>query len=400
MVLRLELARALKQPPLTGSPLERARALAPLVREGADEAERDRRLPERVAIALADAGLYRIAAPTSVGGAECSPRMQIETIEAISCADGASGWNLMIGVENLGFLGATLSLDIARELFSDPRLIVAGALNPLGRATPCAGGYRVTGQWPFASGCHNAQYFWGQCIVYDGDTPAPGPGGAPQMREVLVPASEFEILDTWHVSGMRGSGSHDVSIRDVFVPDERITAAMSTPARERGTLYRLPPLCRLAYNKVGVSTGIARAALDHFASFAAETKRRGSSKPLCDKPAAQVAMAEAEIALRSARAWVFEAVEELWDAVEAGGEITTQQRAVVHLACSHAAAASVRAVAGVHTAAGSAANFESHPLERCLRNVRVVPQHIMVSSQWLESAGGALLGQPHELPIG
>jgi len=386
--------------PWTASPPERARALATLVRDGADEAERERRLSEPVAIALAEAGLYRIAAPASVGGEECTPRTQIETIEAVAEADGATGWNLMIGVENLGFLGATLPLETAHELFADPRLIVAGALNPLGRATPCDGGYRVTGQWPFASGCHNAHYFWGQCVLYDGDAPAPGPGGGLQMREALVPASEIEILDTWHVSGMRGSGSHDVAIRDIFVPDERITAAMSTPARERGTLYRMPPLCRLAYNKVGVSTGIARAALDHFASFAAETKRRGSSKPLCDKPAAQVAMAEAEIALRSARAWVFEAVEELWDAVERGAEITTEQRAVVHLACSNAAAAAVRAVAGVHVAAGSAANFESHPLERCLRNVRVVPQHIMVSGQWLESAGGALLGQPHELPIG
>ncbi|MDH3685493.1 MAG: acyl-CoA dehydrogenase family protein [Myxococcales bacterium] len=385
---------------MTASPPERARALAPLVREGADEAERDRRLPERVAIALAEAGLHRIAAPASVGGGECSPRTQIETIEAIASADGASGWNLMIGVENLGFLGATLPLETARELFSDPRLIVAGALNPLGRATPCSGGYRVTGQWPFASGCHNAHYFWGQCVVYDGDAPAPGPDGGLQMREALVPASEFEILDTWHVSGMRGSGSHDVAIRDVFVPEERITAAMSTPPREQGTLFRLPPLCRLAYNKIGVSTGIARAALDHFASFAAETKRRGSSKPLCDKPAAQAAMAEAEIALRSGRAFVLEAVEELWDAVEVGDEIGPRQRAIVHLACSNAAAAAVRAVEAVHTAAGSAANFESHPLERCLRNVRVVPQHIMASAQWIESAGGALLGQPHELPIG
>ena len=197
------------------SPLDRARVLAPLVREGADEAERERRLPDRIAEAMADAGLYRIAAPRSVGGGECEPRTQIETIEAIAYADGATGWNLMIGVENLGFLGATLPLEAARRLFADPRLIVAGALNPLGRATPASGGFRVTGQWPFASGCHNAQFFWGQCIVHDGDTPAPGPNGGLLLREALVPAGEFEIVDTWHVSGMRGSGSHDVAIHDV-----------------------------------------------------------------------------------------------------------------------------------------------------------------------------------------
>lgn len=382
------------------SPVARARSLAPLVREGADEAERERRLPERIAHAMADAGLYRIAAPHSVGGDESDPRTQIETIEAISQADGATGWNLMIGIENMGFLGAALPVETARKLFSDPRLIVAGALNPLGRATRAAGGYRVTGRWPFASGCHNAHYFWGQCVVYDGDSPTAGPSGGMLLREAVVPAEEFEIVDTWHVSGMRGSGSHDVAVHDVFVPDERITATFGTRPREMGTLFRMPPLNRLAYNKVGVATGIARAALDHFTALAAETKRRGSSKPLREKTAAKLAMAEAEIALRSARALVLEAVEEVWTAVEAGQQIETTQRALVHLACSNAAAAAVRAVECVHAAAGSAANFEGHPLERCLRDVRVVPQHIMVSAQWMESAGGALLGLPSELPFG
>lgn len=382
------------------SPVERARALGALVREAADQADRERHLPERVAVAMAEAGLYRVAVPKEYGGLECDPRTQIETIETLSEADGAAGWNLMIGIENLSFLGPALPPDTAKRIFADPLLVVAGALNPLGRAIPVDGGYRVTGQWPFASGCHNAHWFWGQCVVYDGDHPKRAARGGPVLREALIPRSEFEILDTWHVAGLRGSGSHDVVVRDVFVPEDRITSAMATPLRLANPLYRMPPFCRLAYNKVGVATGIARAALDEFAVLASATKRRGSSGALREKPAVQRAVAEAEILLRSARAFVFDAVGAVWEAAVAGRAARPRERALVHLACSHAVRAAAEAVGLVHEAAGTRANFEGHPLERRLRDVRVVPQHITVSSQWLESSGGVLLGLSDETPFG
>lgn len=386
--------------PAAPHPVERARALAPLIRDAADEAERERRLPERVAVAMADAGLYRVAVPTAYGGLECDPRAQIETIEAVSEVDGSAGWNLMIGIENMGFLGPALPRPTAEKIFADPRLVVAGALNPLGRATPVEGGYRVSGQWPFASGCHNAHWFWGQCVVYEGDAPAKAPSGGPVLREALIPRSAFEILDTWHVAGLRGSGSHDVVARDVFVPDERITSAMAAPLRLEGAIYRMPPLNRLAYNKVGVATGIARGALDAFTQIAGETKRRLSSTPLREKPAVQRALAEAEIRLRSARAFVFEAVEAVWQAALVDRPTEPRERALVHLACSNAVRASVEAVERVHEVVGTRANFEGHPLERRLRDVRVVPQHMTVSSQWLETSGGVLLGLAKELPFG
>jgi alkylation response protein AidB-like acyl-CoA dehydrogenase len=388
------------QEPGEGGPVARARALAALVEGAADEAERERRLPERVAVAMAGAGLYRVAVPDAYGGLACDPRTQIETIEAISEADGAAGWNLMIGVENMGFLGPALSPETAAKVFADPLLIVSGALNPLGRATPVDGGLLVTGTWPFASGCHNAHYFWGQCVVFEGDAPAATTAGGPVLREVLVPRTEFEIVDTWRVAGLRGSGSHDVAVREVFVPDERVTAAMAAPLHLEDPLYRMPPLNRLAYNKVGVATGIARGALDAFAALAAEAKRRGSSGALREKPAVQRAVAEAEIALRSARAFVFEAVDTVWNAAVAGRDTQPRERALVHLACSHAVRAAGDAVALVHEAAGTRANFEGHPLERRLRDVRVVPQHITVSPQWLETSGGVLMGLAKELPFG
>jgi alkylation response protein AidB-like acyl-CoA dehydrogenase len=386
----------------SSDPRERARALIPLIRECADEADRERRLPARVARAMAAAGLYKVAAPRSIGGGECDPRTQIETIEIASAADGAAGWNLMIGIENMGFLGAALPLEVARKLYADEGLIVSGALNPLGRATPVDGGYRVTGQWPFASGCHNAGWFWGQCMLTtDAGELAKGETGAPVLREMLIPSSDFEIRDTWHVSGLRGSGSHDVAASDVFVPEERVTSVLQRGMRlrETGTLYRYPPFNRLAYNKIGVATGIAQAALEHFKALATERQPRGSRKLLREKVSTHLVYADAVASLRSARAYALEAVEEVWRVVEAGGEPGAEQRMHVHLACSHACLAAIHTVELVYAAAGTAANFTSCPLDRCLRDVRVVPQHIMVSPQWKETAGRVLLGLPGDSPF-
>ncbi len=364
-----------------------------MLRACADEAERERHLPERAAEAMARAGLFRVASPRRLGGGEAEPEEQIQTIEIVSAADGSVGWNLMIGIESMGFLGAALDPDVASKLFADPSLIISGALNPLGVATRVPGGYRVSGQWPFASGCHNAQYFWGQCQVRDADGQAPS-DGSPQLREALLGRDEFEILDTWHVSGLRGSGSHDVAAHDVFVPDERMTAVLFDRPREKGTLYRLPPFTRLAYNKVGVATGIARAAIDQFATLAATHRRRAAGATLRDRADVQLAVADAETRLRSARAFVLEAVGKVWDATAAGLESSAEERAVVHLACSNAVAQSIRAVDLVCEVAGTAAIFESGPLERCQRDVRVVLQHITVSPQWNGSAGRVLLGMP------
>jgi alkylation response protein AidB-like acyl-CoA dehydrogenase len=374
-----------------GDPRARARELVERVEGAADAAEREARLPEDVARAMALVGLHRIAAPRRVGGGECEPREQLETIETISAADGAAGWNLMIGIEVAGFLGASLPEEVAAKVFSDPSLIVAGALNPMGVAVPVPGGFRVSGQWPFASGCHNAHYFWGQCHVRD-ESGQPFDDGRPALREALVSRDDFEILDTWHVSGLRGSGSHDVKVVDVFVPEEHMTAVLFTPPRETGTLFRLPPFSRLAYNKVGVSTGIARAAIDHFAEFGARHIRRFGSAPLRERSDVQRNVAEAETTLRSARAFVLEAIDELWQVVDAGDEPSHRSRALVHLACSNAAASAARAVDLVCEVAGTASNSNSNPLSRRQRDVRVIPQHITVSPQWNDAAARILLG--------
>jgi alkylation response protein AidB-like acyl-CoA dehydrogenase len=372
--------------PLSGPVLvERARELQPLVRRFADRAEAERTLPPEVVRALREAGLFRIAVAAEVGGVEAEPREQILAIEAISEADGAAGWTLMIGIESLGFASALLEPDVGEEVIAKhPEVIFSGALNPLGRAVRVAGGVRASGRWPFASGCLHSDWFWGQCVLEE--------DGKPQLLEVLVPRGDFEVLDTWHVAGLRGSGSHDVEIRDLFVPERFTTRVGLTRVHASGPLFRLPPFSRLAYNKVGVATGIARAALDAFVELASERVPRGMRAPLRERRFAQESIVEAETLLRSARAFVFEAVDELWQETRAGRTPTKRQRALVQLACCKAVAASARAVEVVYAAAGTSPNSLSSPLERRMRDVHVIGQHIMVSPALIEPASRVLLG--------
>lgn len=373
--------------------VERARGLQPLVRRYADEAEANRTLPVPLVRAMAGAGLFRMAVARSAGGAEADPRSQIEAIELVSEADGSAGWTLMIGIETLGVASGSLPPDLVAEAIGKhPGVVFSGALNPVGRAEAAGDGFRVTGRWPFASGCMHSDWFLGQCVVHDANGPAPGPRGGPLLREVLIPRDEYQVIDTWSVGGLRGSGSHDVEVRDLFVPAARTMCGQLDGVRERGPLFRMPLFTRLAYNKVGVSTGIARAAIDHFTALASEKVPRAARGALRERSQAQSAVADAETLLRSARAFVFEAVDEVWQAVLADREVTLRQRAIAQLACSKAVLASARAVELVHRAAGSTANFTSSPLERCFRDVHVVPQHIMVSPALIEAAGRVLLG--------
>jgi alkylation response protein AidB-like acyl-CoA dehydrogenase len=365
--------------------------ISDLIAGHAAEAEENRYLNSEVAQAMARAGLYRVAAPRSIGGGEVHPSTQIRVIEAVSEIDGAAGWNLMIGIEVMGILASVYPPALVQRLYADPELIISGALNPLGSATRADGGYLVSGQWPFASGIHNAHYFWGQCIVREEGKPAQDDQGV-VLIEALFSQEKFEIVDTWDVAGLRGSGSHDVKVNNLFVPEELVSQVSRHPGHEQGTLYRLPLFSRLAYNKVGVATGIARSAIASFKTLATTKTPRGTFNKLRERTDAQLAIAEAELRLGQARAYVMEATDELWTTVDQRRKPELEQRVKVHLACAGAVADAVSVVSGLYTAAGASANFHSSPLEKHMRDVRVVPQHIMVSSQFTQAAGRVLLG--------
>lgn len=365
--------------------LETAISLQPLVRAHADASEAQRHLSREVAQAFAEAGLYRIAGPRDSLGSEQTPATQVEVIEAIAYADGSAAWNLMIGIETFGLLSPAFANCI--ELIEPPATVLCSSTAAVGRADKVAGGYRVSGQWQFVSGCHNAHYFGATVRVWEGG----------EMLEsvpnqyAIVARDDFEILDTWHTAGMCGSGSHDVKVADVFVPEERLLPTLGQ-VRHESPLLRFPLGSRLAYNKIGISLGLARAAVDAFIELAQGKLPRFSSRGLAARPRAQRAVAEAEVKLRASRALVMAEIDSMWAKVCDGDHISTRERALFQLACSDAARNCIDAVAILCEAAGTSANQRGTPLERIARDIRVVGQHVSVAPHNIDDAGRVLLG--------
>ena len=368
--------------------LERTRALSGLVAEHADWAEANRQQAPEVARCLAEAGVHRVGVPASLGGLGCDPMTMMEVIETVSRADGGAGWTVMIGIEVLGIASGYLPEDTLTTILADePATIAAGAINPIGRAVPTDGGYLVDGRWPFASGINNADWWWGGCVVEDGSGHRPR-----QAIQVLVPRGAFEIIDTWDVAGLAGSGSHDVAVTSQFVPHSHVSTMPGPPARRDEPIFRMPIMSRLAFNKIGVATGIARSAIDAFVALAQAKTPRGERTALAQRPRAQAAVAEAEARLGSGRAWAFDVVRELWAEALADRPVSDDLHARVRLSCAYAVDSAVKAVELVHSAAGSTANFRSSPLERHFRDVHAVPQQITVAPHLMDAAGRALLG--------
>src|SRR5262245_5305098 len=210
---------------------EAVHALAPRIRAAADDIEASRRVPEALVQALADLGVFRLCVPRGLGGLEAHPSELADVIATIAAADGSTGWCAAIGATT-GVVAAYLAEPVAREIYADPRVVTGGVYAPRGTAVPASGGWRVSGRWPFASGSEHCRWLVGGCVVRD--------GGAPRARLMLFPASEARILDTWHVAGLRGTGSHDMTVEDVFVPAERSVSIVDDRPRAQGPLYAFP----------------------------------------------------------------------------------------------------------------------------------------------------------------
>ena len=359
----------------------------------ADQSEAQRHLAAEVAEAFAREGLYRIAAPTPIGSA-ATPLLQVETIEAIARIDGSAAWNLMIGIESFGLIAP--GFDQCSDLIEDPFTVLCSSTAAVGRADKVAGGYQVSGRWQFVSGCHNAQVFGATVRVWEDGLERKDLGN----RYAMVTLPDWQILDTWHTGGLCGSGSHDVEVNDVFIPEERLVQPIGGGAHE-SPLLNFPLGSRLAYNKVGVAWGMAAHAIDAFVDLALGKTPRFSSRTLQTRPRAQLAVAEAQVAFRSGRSLVVELLEEMWERVQVRGHITSSERAMFQLACSDSVRRCIAAVNTLVETAGTSANMKGHPLERLRRDIVVVGQHISVAPQNIEDAGRIMLGlKAEEMMLG
>ena len=360
-------------------------ALAPAVRAARDDAERMRQTPPTLAAEMTKAGLYQMYLPRSMGGPETPPLIAFRVVEELSRADGSVGWCAMIATA-LSMNTARLPVEVGRELAGTPAdYRGAGSARPGGKAWRVEGGFRVKGQWNFASGIQNARWLYATCIMADS-------GDKLVLRAMWVPRDRATIVDTWHTMGMRGTGSQDFVVDDVFVPEAHSRPSDAPPC-ETGPLYHPRSWYVFLWTPSAANAlGIARGAIDALTEIAATEASTMSPNLLRDRPRVQERLAEAEAIVNAARAYVFDAVGRLWDTVNAGQEPTAQMVAQGRLALVHAMHESVRAVDKVFHAAGTNAIYTRLPLERAFRDVHVAVQHAAALPLYFESAGKVLLG--------
>lgn len=363
--------------------LDAVRAIGPLVEAARADLDRDRALSPALLEALVDAGLFRLWTPRRLGGSELDPVSGLRVIAAVAALDGSVGWNVMAASAH-GFLAGRLPARPAREIFGDRRAVVAGQLEPGGTAEVVRGGYRVSGTWRFASGCRHATWLLAHCVVPE------RAAARPATRLVFVPVDRARIHDTWRVSGLRGTGSHDYSLERVTVPAAYAVDVFADEPTRPERLYACPVIPFVTAAVGAVPIGIARAAIEDFTRLARTRRRAGI--PLAEDPAAQHGLARAEIHARSAESLLLQAVDEMWQMVRHGKPPTLEQRAQVRMGCVNAGVAAAAAVDIVWGLAGSGAIFEAAGLERRFRDVHVATQHVALAPRTLEVAGRVRLG--------
>jgi alkylation response protein AidB-like acyl-CoA dehydrogenase len=376
--------------------LEVARSFRPRILAQRDEIEALRRLPEEMTRELARAGFFRIYLPEAYGGLDLTPMQAIEVFEELARADASVAW--CVWNANTHWTAAQLSPEAAQTIHADPDVVTANSTRTSGQAQIVAGGYRVTGRWSLVSGCELGTWMVLLCVVHEDGKPRPTPAGPPETRFILLPSTECEIIDTWTVGGLRGTGSHDVVVRDVFVP-AAYGSGFTDPHVLPEPRYRIPPFSRVIPGLGAMGLGIARTAIETFSEIAGAKIPQRTTQMLCDNHGAQVRVSQAESLVRSARLFLFDSLDQLWSTVSATGEAPMEQRAHVRLAASHAVASAVQAVDLLYVGAGARSLYTSCPLERAFRDVHAITQHIGVHPRVMETTGRVLFGLPSDTPL-
>ena len=376
--------------------LEIAHRFRPRIIAERDVIEAARRLPEDLAQDLARAGFFRIFLPAAYGGLDLTPMAGIEVFEELARADASVAWCLWNG--NTHWTAAQLSPEAARTIHADPAIVTANSTRASGEAHVVAGGYRVNGRWSLVSGCELAAWMVLLCVVHEDGKPRLTPSGAPEIRFMLLPAAACEIVDTWTVGGLRGTGSHDVVVRDLFVPAEYgsgFTDAYILPEPR----YRIPPFSRVIPGLGAMALGIARTAIETLGEIAGAKTPARTTQMLRDTPDAQVRVSQAESLVRSARLFLFDSLNRLWRTLIATGEVTMEARAHARLAATHAVSSAVQAVDLMYVAGGASSLYTTCLLERAFRDVHAMTQHIGVHPRVMQTTGRVLFGLEPDTPL-
>ena len=370
----------------------RAREVAPLIAEEADRIERERALPEEVISALHERKLFRLLLPRQYGGGEIQPAVYLQVIEEIAKADASTAWCLGQGCGGT-IAAAYLKPEVARDIFGDPRAVVASGPS-FGKAVAVDGGYRVNGTWAFASGNKHATWMAAHCLVSEQDgSPRLYPDGTPFERTMFFPRSRAAFTDIWHVMGLKGTGSDQYAVTDLFVPEDySYTREWPADRRENGPLYRISNFHMFGVAFAGVALGIGRATLDAFITLAREKAPRNAPQILRENASIQLLTGLAETRLQSARTFLLHTLCELWDTAARGETITLDQRASLRMAITNSSQQAREVVDAAYQASGATAIFEKNPFEQRFRDMHTVSQQVQAHASNFELVGQHLLG--------
>lgn len=386
---------------LAGDPgmISRAEALRPAVEAASNEIEETRRLPPALLDRLHEARLFRLLLPKSSDGIETDPVTFFHVMETIARGDASTAWCLS-QAGGCAMSAAYLDLPVARAIFGDdPRAVLAWGPGPKVKAIECEGGYRVTGVWAFASGGRHATWLGAHCPIFRADgSPRLDEDGRQQERTMLVRSGDVQWTDIWNTVGLRGTASDQFALDDFFVrADHSITRDFERECREQGPLYRMGAGTCYQMGFAAVACGIARGALDCFLDVARNKVPRGLKSPLRDNAVVQSNLAQAEVNLRSARAFLLQSMAGIWKDLSAGNTITVEQRIIIRMAATNAIHKAKDAVDFTYNSAGATAIFENHPLERRFRDIHTVTQQLQGRLSHFETVGAWMMGADADL---
>jgi alkylation response protein AidB-like acyl-CoA dehydrogenase len=377
--------------------VQAAAALKSVIRGYRDDLEREQRLPKPLVEQCHAAGFYRLVRPRELGGLQVDPLTYLRTVELLAEASGSVGWNLCNNnIAQLVTLG--LPADGIREIFGPAEVAIAGtAVQGGGRAVPADGGYRVTGRWPFGTGCQESPWMLGSFQILDGDQVRRSPDGASVYWRGLFHRSEAQLVPgSWDVAGLRATGSFDWTVDDVFLPERRTMVHAGVPLDNQwshwgGVSFALPAQAWVGPHHSAVITGIARAGIDAFIELASEKTPRGRTGRLCENPQVQDAVGRADTILNAGRAYRTATVTELWNTIAAGEETTLEQRARCRLAAAYAADSAREAMDLVYRQGGSTSYRRDSRLAECWRDLHVVGQAVTIMPEWYPMGGRAFM---------
>jgi indole-3-acetate monooxygenase len=385
---------------IDAQPLVRAAAaMQPVIRACHEEIEREQRLPRALVQQMKDAGFYRMLIPRSLGGLGADPLTYTRVAELLAEGAGSVGWNIANnGIGQLVTLG--LPDDGVQEIHGQgmPSIMAGTAVQGGGQAVPVEGGYRVTGHWTFGSGCQESSWMLGSFQILDNGKPRSQPNGRSLFWRGVFKREEATVVPgSWDVAGLRGTGSFDWTVKDVFLPERRSCPHVGVPldnqwSRWPGVTYQLPSQCWVGPHHSSVITGIARAGIDALIALALEKSPRGRDFRLCDNPQVQDDVGRADSILNAGRTYRSAMIAELWNTIAAGGETTLEQRARCRLASTHAAECAREAMELVYRHGGSTSFKRASRLAECWRDLHVVGQTVTIGAEWFPIAGRALMG--------